>query len=280
MANRTPRELNELLLDELSFIVSRAGAAILAAQADSLTVRSKADQSPVTIADQASEDVIMEGIASLLPGVAIVSEEAVASCPPTHLPTTFVLVDPLDGTREFIAGRDEFTINVAMITDSSPRLGIVAAPARGLLWRGIQGRGAERLTLGAGTPLKAARERAAIHTRPWPVSGLTVAVSRSHLDGQTAALLARLPQAQRIVAGSAIKFCQIAEGHVDFYPRLSRTCEWDVAAGHAIVGAAGGIVLDPRGEALSYGRIATGLHVAGFMAWGDPSAPAASGLLG
>jgi len=279
MARRTPSELDESLLDELSFIVSRAGAAILAAQAGPLTVRSKADQSPVTMADQASEDVIAEGTASLLPGVAIVSEEAVASCPPSDLPGTFVLVDPLDGTREFIAGRDEFTINLAIVTDGSPRLGIVAAPARGLLWRGIQGRGAERLTLAVGTPVKEARERVAIYTRPWPSSGLTVAASRSHLDGQTAALLARLPQAQRIVAGSAIKFCQIAQGQADFYPRLSPTCEWDVGAGHAIVAAAGGLVLSPQGRALSYGHIASGLRVAGFMAWGDPSAPAASGLL-
>jgi 3'(2'), 5'-bisphosphate nucleotidase len=279
MANGTPRELNESLLDELSLVVSRAGAAILSAQAGSLRVRSKADQSPVTTADQASEHVIIEGIVSLLPGVAIVSEEAVASCPPAELPSTFVLVDPLDGTREFIAGRNEFTINLAIVSDGLPRLGIVAAPACGLLWRGIQGRGAERLTLAAGAALKTARERAPIHTRPWPVSGLTVAVSRSHLDGETAALLARLPQAQRIVAGSAIKFCQIAEGEVDFYPRLSPTCEWDVAAGHAIVGAAGGVVLSAQGQALSYGRVSTGLRVAGFTAWGDPSAPATSGLL-
>lgn len=222
----------------------------------------------------------MEGIARLLPGVAIVSEEAVANSPPAKLPDTFVLVDPLDGTREFIAGRDEFTINVAIVTAGSPKLGIVAAPARALLWRGIAGRGAERLLVVAGANPKAARECASVHTRPCPRSGLIVTVSRSHLDPQTAALLARLPLAERIVGGSALKFCQLAEGTADFYPRLSTTCEWDVAAGHAILAAAGGLVVTPKGNSLRYGRVETGLRIPAFMAWADPSAPRALGLFG
>jgi 3'(2'), 5'-bisphosphate nucleotidase len=272
IAKADPNALGPSLLDELSSIVSRAGAAILAIRAESLRVRAKADDSPVTAADQASEAVMMEGISRLLPGVSVVSEEAVAISPPTSLSDTFVLVDPLDGTRELIAGRDEFTINVAVVIDGSPRLGIVAAPARSLLWRGIEGRGAERLVLATGAPAKAARERTAIRTRPCSPSGLSVVVSRSHLDARTAALLTRLPVIERIACGSAVKFCQLAEGAADFYPRLSTTCEWDVAAGHAVLAAAGGLVVTPEGNPLAYGRVEAELRVPAFLAWGDPSA--------
>jgi 3'(2'), 5'-bisphosphate nucleotidase len=221
---------------------------------------------------------MMEGISRLLPGVSVVSEEAAVTSLPTSLSGTFVLVDPLDGTREFIAGRDEFTINVAVVTDGSPRLGIVAAPARSLLWRGIEGRGAERLVLATGAAAAAARERTPIHTRPCSPSGLSVVVSRSHLDPRTAALLARLPVIERIACGSAVKFCQLAEGVADFYPRLSTTCEWDVAAGHAVLAAAGGLLVTPEGNALAYGRTAAELRVPAFMAWGDPSAARTFGL--
>jgi 3'(2'), 5'-bisphosphate nucleotidase len=278
IADGDTRALNTQLLDELSSIVSAAGAAILAACAGSLEVRTKADHSPVTTADHASESVMLAGISRVLPGIPVVSEEAVASSPPSSLSGSFVLVDPLDGTRELIAGRDEFTVNVAVVIGGRPRLGIVAAPARGLLWRGIEGGGAERLLLAAGAPASAARERIAIHTRPCPRSGLVVAVSRSHLDPQTAALLARLPTAARIACGSAVKFCQLAEGAADVYPRLSATCEWDVAAGHAVLAAAGGMLITPEGGALTYGRIAAGFCVPAFVAWGDPCAPAALGL--
>jgi 3'(2'), 5'-bisphosphate nucleotidase len=278
IASGDTRASNTRLLDELSCVVSAASAAILEARAGSLAVRAKADHSPVTAADHASEAVIIEGISRALPGVSIVSEEAVTGSPPPPLSGSFVLVDPLDGTRELLAGRDEFTVNVAVVSSGRPWLGIVAAPAQGLLWRGIEGGGAERLLLAAGAPAGAARERTAIHTRPCPRAGLIAAVSRSHLDSQTAALLARLPTAQRIACGSALKFCQLAEGAADVYPRLSTTCEWDVAAGHAILVAAGGTLITPEGGALTYGRIAARFRIPGFMAWGDPSAPAALGL--
>jgi 3'(2'), 5'-bisphosphate nucleotidase len=268
------------LLDELSSIVSAAGAAVLAARAGSLAARAKADHSPVTAADDASEAVLIEGMSRLLPGLSVVSEEAVAGSPPASLSESFVLVDPLDGTRELLAGRDEFTINVAIVNGGRAWLGIVAAPTRGLLWRGIEGGGAERLLLAAGIPASAARERTAIHTRTCPRNGLIAAVSRSHLDAQTAAWLTRLPTAQRVACGSAVKFCQLAEGAADVYPRLSTTCEWDIAAGHAILAAAGGMLVTPEGGAMTYGRIEAGFRVPGFMAWGDPCAPAALGLSG
>jgi 3'(2'), 5'-bisphosphate nucleotidase len=266
------------LLDALTTIVSDAGAAILAARAGSLDARSKADHSPVTAADHAAEAVILAGLARVLPGVTVVSEEAAACALPAGLPDTFILVDPLDGTRELLAGRGEFTVNVAIVSKGRPQLGLVGAPAQGLIWRGIEGQGAERLKLPAGAPASSARERTAIRTRPCPPSGLIVAVSRSHLDAGTEALLARLPVGERLTCGSAVKFCQLAEGAADLYPRLSPTCEWDVAAGHAVLTAAGGAVTRPDGSKLNYGGVAQDFRIPAFVAWGDPSAAARLGV--
>jgi 3'(2'), 5'-bisphosphate nucleotidase len=265
---------DDRLLDELTTVVSAAGAAILVTRSGSLDTRIKPDLTPVTACDHAAEAVILEGVARLLPGICIVSEEAASRALPQRIPDSFVLVDPLDGTRELIAGRDEFTINVAIIAGGRPRLGIVAAPAQALLWRGIEGRGAERLRLSPGAPANAAQARTPIRTRPSPRSGLVAAVSRSHLDPQTQAYLARLPISERRACGSAVKFCQVAEGSADVYARLSPTCEWDVAAGHAVLAAAGGMVNTPEGAPMSYGRMAENFRVPAFIAWGDPSAAA------
>jgi 3'(2'), 5'-bisphosphate nucleotidase len=262
---------DDRLLDELTTVVSAAGAAILVTRSGSLDTRTKPDLTPVTACDHAAEAVILEGVARLLPGICIVSEEAASRALPQHIPDSFVLVDPLDGTRELIAGRDEFTINVAIIAGGRPRLGIVAAPAQALLWRGIEGRGAERLRLSPGAPASAAQARSPIRTRPSPRSALVAAVSRSHLDPKTQAYLARLPVSERRVCGSAVKFCQVAEGSADVYARLSPTCEWDVAAGHAVLAAAGGMVNTPEGAPMSYGRMAANFRVPAFIAWGDPS---------
>src|SRR5258708_18462642 len=240
------------LLDELTTIVSAAAAAILAARGGSLEVRARADLPPVTAADHAAEALILEGLARLLPAMCVVSEEAAGRAPPDRIPGTVVLVDPLDGTRELLAGRDEFTINLALVSGGSPRLGIIAAPAWGVLWRGIVGRGAERLRLAPGAPASGAHERSAIRSRPSPRSGLVAVVSRSHLEPQTQALLARLPIADRRACGSAVKFGQIAAGSADGYPRLSATCGWAGAARHAVVSAAGGAAGPPqRGPVIS-----------------------------
>jgi 3'(2'), 5'-bisphosphate nucleotidase len=265
---------DDRLLDELTTVVSAAGAAILATRSGSLDTRAKPDLTPVTACDHAAEAVILEALARLLPGTCIVSEEAVGRALPQRIPDSFVLVDPLDGTRELVAGRDEFTINLAIVGDGRPRLGIVAAPAHGLLWRGLEGRGAERLRLSPGAPASAAQARSPIRTRPAPPSGLIAAISRSHLDPQTQAYLARLPIGERHPCGSAVKFCQVAEGCADVYARLSPTCEWDVAAGHAVLAAAGGVVNTPEGAPVSYGRMAEKFGVPAFIAWGDPSAAA------
>jgi 3'(2'), 5'-bisphosphate nucleotidase len=265
---------DDRLLEELTTIVSGAAAAILATRSGSLDTRTKADLTPVTACDHAAEAVILEGVARLLPGMCIVSEEAASRALPQHIPDSFILVDPLDGTRELIAGRDEFTINVAIVAGGRPRLGIVAAPAQALLWRGIEGHGAERLRLSPGAPASAAQARSPIRTRSPPRSGLVAAVSRSHLDPNTEAYLARLPIGERRTCGSAVKFCQVAEGSADVYARLSTTCEWDVAAGHAVLAAAGGMVNTPEGPPLSYGRVTENFRVPAFIAWGDPDAAA------
>ena len=261
------------LLDDLTTIVSAAAAAILAARACPLDPRTKSDHSPVTAADEAAEAVILDGLARVLPGIPVVSEEAAGRMPPAYLGDQFILVDPLDGTRELLAGRDEFTVNVAIVSGGRPVLGIVAAPALGLVWRGQIGR-AERLRLAPGTHADTAHEQIEIRTRPWPATGLIAAASRSHLDGETQAFLARLPVAETLNCGSAVKFCQVAEGAADIYPRFGTTCEWDVAAGHAVLAAAGGSVTTPEGTPLPYGRIAERFRVPGFIAWGDPSAAA------
>ncbi len=259
------------ILDELTTIVSAAAAAILAVRAGPLDTRTKPDLTPVTAADHAAEAVILDGLARVLPGVPVVSEEAAGQAPPAKLADTFILVDPLDGTREFIAGHDEFTVNVAIVAGGRPLLGIVAAPALGLLWRGAEGGPAERLRLKPGAPANAAQERSAIRTRTWPSAGLVAAVSRSHLDARTQVFLARLPRVDQIVSGSAIKFCRVAEGAADLYPRLAPTCEWDVAAGHAVLAAAGGTVTTPEGAPLRYGGLAENFRIPAFIAWGDPS---------
>jgi len=257
------------LLEELTALVSAAALAIQRTQASLGTPQLKADHSPVTAADFAAQSVILDGLARLLPGVPVVSEEALPA-EQAALGPYFVLVDPLDGTKEFLAGRDEFTINVAIIADGVPVLGVLYAPARQVLWRGIVGRLAERLVLppGAG-PGQAPRMPIRTRARPARLCALT---SRSHLDRDTEAFLAAMPVAERIACGSALKFGLIAEGAADVYPRLAPTSQWDIAAGHAVVTAAGGVVLAPDGKPLSYGRGKQGFRVRAFIAWGDPAA--------
>ena len=263
------RDAAAALIEPLTDIVIRAGAAILAVNRSAMKVDGKTDGSPVTEADLAADLVIAEGLARVVPDIPSLSEERAAQA---ALPYqgSFFLIDPLDGTKEFVAGRNEFTVNLALVTDGTPLLGIVGAPALGLIWRGIVGHGAERLTMRDG----AAPRVEPIHTRPCPPRGApwTVAVSRSHGDERTEAFIAARSGAVRAVLGSAVKFGRVAEGGVDIYPRLSPTCEWDVAAGHAVVTAAGGRITDSKGAALQFGLGAADFIVPEFIAWGDSSA--------
>jgi 3'(2'), 5'-bisphosphate nucleotidase len=257
------------LMEPLTDLVLRAGAAILAVDRRAMSIEDKADGSPVTEADLAADRVIGEGLAQLIADVPTLSEERAH---PASLPYrgSFFLIDPLDGTKEFLAGRSEFTINLALVTNGTPLLGIIGAPALGLVWRGLVGRGAERLRT-EGTSTKMVEP---IHTRPLPKRGepWIAAVSRSHGDARSEAFIASRPGAVRERLGSAVKFGRLAEGAADIYPRLAPTSEWDVAAGHAVVTAAGGKLTDARGANLRYGEGRDGFIIPEFIAWGDPAA--------
>jgi 3'(2'), 5'-bisphosphate nucleotidase len=258
------------LVDALTDIASQAGAAIMRVRKAGSVVRTKADASPVTEADDAAEAIILDGLARTLPGVTVVSEEAASRGDLPHLPDTFILVDPLDGTREFIDGRDEFTVNIAVVHHGRPLTGIVGAPALETIWRGAAGTGSERLRVRPGAATRDAAERVALHTRAHQDGPWRAVVSRSHLDPATEQWLTRFPAITRMDCGSSVKFCRIAEGKADVYPRLGTTSEWDIAAGDAVLSAAGGVVLSTDGRPVRYGQIALNLKVPAFVAWGDP----------
>ena len=257
------------LIAPLTDLVVKAGRAILGVNRRAMTIEGKLDGSPVTEADLVADRIIAEGLAQIAPDLPALSEERVqAPKPPSG--GSFFLVDPLDGTKEFVAGRTEYTVNVALVTDGVPLLGIIGAPAMGWLWRGLVGRGAERLRLSeasVGTPEP-------IHTRSLPKRGepWVAAVSRSHSDPGTEAFIDARPGAVRVTLGSAVKFGRLAEGAADIYPRLGPTSEWDVAAGCAVVTAAGGKVTDAEGRPLRFGERTDSFIVPNFIAWGDPSA--------
>jgi 3'(2'), 5'-bisphosphate nucleotidase len=236
-------------------------------------VHRKRDGSPVTEADLAAEAAIRQDLARVAPALPFVSEEQAEHEAP-RLGSgggSYALVDPLDGTREFVAGSDEYAINIAIMTDGRPILGIVVAPALGLLWRGIVGQGAERIAFATDGGLSPPQP---IHCRKPPPQDWVVVVSRSHLDARTQAYLADLPGARTMACGSAIKFGHVAEGSADLYPRLGPVRDWDAAAGHALVEAAGGRVATPEGRPLRYGTAER--VIPGFIASGNPAAPPAS----
>jgi 3'(2'), 5'-bisphosphate nucleotidase len=264
------------LIDPLTELVARAGAAILAVNRKAMGVADKGDGSPVTDADLAADRLIAEGLARLAPDLPVLSEERAHATKPPYR-GSFFLVDPLDGTKEFIAGRSEFTVNLALIVAGTPLVGIIGAPALGVVWRGLVGRGAERLQVEQESGKTGAVDIGAaepIHTRAMPPPGTpwVAAVSRSHADARSESFIKSRPNAVRLQLGSAVKFGRLAEGTVDIYPRLAPTSEWDVAAGHALVTAAGGKVTDLNGGALRFGQQEDGFVVPGFLAWGDPAA--------
>jgi 3'(2'), 5'-bisphosphate nucleotidase len=258
------------LMGPLTELVALAGSAILKVDRTQMQICGKADGSPVTEADLAADRIITEGLARLAPDIPALSEERVA--PESGCPTAFFLIDPLDGTKEFVAGRNEFTVNLALVVDGTPLLGIIGAPALGLIWRGLVGQGAERLVTGHGGYGSGPAQP--IRTRPFPSPGKPwiAAVSRSHGDAATEAFIDARPGAIRERLGSAIKLAKVAEGEVDIYPRLAPTSEWDIAAGHAIVTAAGGKVTDAAGGELRFGQGSKDCIVPAFIAWGDPTA--------
>jgi 3'(2'), 5'-bisphosphate nucleotidase len=234
-----------LLIDELAEAAREAGGAILEVVRRGFEIESKQDTSPVTEADRAAELIILAALARAAPGIPVIAEEEVAAGRiPAH-DDTYFLVDPLDGTKEFIRGGDDYTVNIGLIERGTPKLGVVFAPATGRLHGGCVGEGAW---------LDEGQGRVAIATRPR--GELTTAVaSKSHLNQATIDYLeAAVGNCGYVSVGSSLKFCIIAEGKADIYPRAAPTSEWDTAAGHAVLLAAGGLVDGPGGEPLAYGK--------------------------
>lgn len=248
------------LVLEIEAVARVAGAAIMQVYATDFSVRGKADDSPVTAADEQAEALILGALRRLTPGIPIVSEEASAAGRTPQVAGRFWLVDPLDGTKEFIRRNGEFTVNIALIEHGAPTLGVVFAPALGRLFSGVTGGGAV---------LEDAAGRRSIVTRPVPSEGLTVVSSRSHGDASalTGFLNGRVVAANR-TAGSSLKFCLLAAGEADLYPRLGRTMEWDTAAGDGVLRASGGRVLTLDGQPLRYGK--AGFENPHFVAEGQP----------
>jgi 3'(2'), 5'-bisphosphate nucleotidase len=246
-----------------------AGAAVMDVFSRSrIEARFKSDDSPVTEADERAEKILLDRLQSRLPELPVIAEESVArGVRPPH-GERFLLVDPLDGTREFLAHRPEFTINIGYIDEGEPRVGAVYAPALGQIW--FAGATAFFVAVAPGARLPARESWRPIRTRRSPQDGLTALVSRSHLDPETQAFLARKNVKQCIDAGSSLKFCRIAEGSADIYPRFGPTMEWDTAAGDAVLRAAGGIVLTPEGAPFLYGKTAQDYRNGPFIAYGDP----------
>jgi 3'(2'), 5'-bisphosphate nucleotidase len=241
------------LIEALLPAAVAAGRATLEIYRTGFTFSEKADRSPVTAADHASEKVILEHLARIAPAVPVVAEEAVAGGSLPRVGDEFFLVDPLDGTKEFIHRRGDFTVNIALIRRRMPAIGIVYAPVSGALYAGNVAAGrAFRCSHPADAPKAGPRE--VLRVRPVPAAGVTAVVSRSHSTPDTDAYLQHYTISDRVSVGSSLKFCLVAAGEADLYPRLGATMEWDTAAGHAVLAAAGGKVLAPGGEPLAYGK--------------------------
>ena len=253
------------LLLSVAALVAEAGHDIVRITASDFATRKKADDSPVTDADEAAEAIITRGLEKLMPGVPVIAEEAAARSAPPIPRNAYWLVDPIDGTREMLAGHDEFTVNVAFVEDHTPVLGVIYAPKRGVLYAGA-GNVAWRAPLAAGAELERRRARP-IRVRPRP-QRLVALVSRSHFDAASESYLFRMPVAEKLLVGSSLKFALLAEGTADIYARIARINEWDIAAGHALLAAAGGSITTPDGGVLAYGMNERGFLVDGFVAWG------------
>lgn len=248
------------LRDAVVALARAAAAEILAVYDGEFAVSHKDDRSPLTAADLASHRCIVAGLGALTPDIPVLSEESSGlDIARRREWTTLWLVDPLDGTREFIKRNGEFTVNIALVEDGVATFGVIQQPVSGLLWHGGLGGGAFR---------REGNEDIAIRVRAPATTPLRVAASRSHRDPRTQALLEALPDSEVVGCGSSLKFCRIAEGGIDLYPRFGPTSEWDTAAGQAILEAAGGAVLDPRGRPLRYNQRDTLLN-GDFLAFGD-----------
>lgn len=272
--HRTPPTVSPKDRDELAhlfgdLVVSAGALAMDVLARPDVESRLKDDKSPVTEADERVEEYLMAALARDLPGVPIIAEEAAARGESVTHGEAFLLIDPIDGTREFLKRSPEFTVNLALIVGGAPVAGAISAPAGAKVWFG--GGDSFMADAAPGGALPASQAWRRLRTRKPPVAGMTALLSKSHLDARTEAFVARLPIVERLSVGSSLKFCAVAEGRADVYPRFGPTMEWDTAAGDAILRAAGGVVLDPSGAPLRYNKSREKYLNGPFIAWGDPA---------
>jgi 3'(2'), 5'-bisphosphate nucleotidase len=255
-----PQSIRELL-----GIAQSAAREVMAVYASNFAVSAKTDLSPVTEADARAEKVILAGLATAFPGIPVLAEEQASNGALPELGERFFLVDPLDGTKEFISRNGEFTINIALCEKGEVTEGVVYAPAIEKIYWGKRGLGAASATLPVSQPLSLATWQKA-SVRQKPADCLTVVASRSHMDKDTEAYLEAIPAKTLVSAGSSLKFCLVASGLADIYPRFGRTMEWDTAAGQAVLEAAGGKVETRDGKPLTYGKASRGYDNPAFIA--------------
>lgn len=245
-----PDRTDEAILALFEDLALTAGRAIMEVYESGFVADTKADSSPVTEADRAAERIILSGLRKRLDGVVCVAEEEVSGgTVPGDLGAEFILIDPLDGTKEFVGRKSDFTVNIAMVRSGAPVIGVVFAPARSAIYSGRPGR-ASRATVSADYRIE---ERVPIAVRAAARPPRIVA-SRSHRTAETDAFIARFPDAETVSVGSSLKFCLVAGGEADLYPRFGRTMEWDTAAGDAVLRAAGGTTCLVDGGAFAYGK--------------------------
>jgi 3'(2'), 5'-bisphosphate nucleotidase len=259
------------VLDRIEPLALEAGRRIMDVFAAGFRVDAKADASPVTIADRDAEAIILRGLAEAFPTIPCIAEEEACAGRLAIIGDVFFLVDPLDGTREFVNRATDFTVNIALIRNGVPVLGVVYAPALGELYRGA-GSEAERALVDGDFRVV---ERRPIHVRAQAGVPRVVA-SRSHATPETAAFVSAIQPVELVSVGSSLKFCRIACGEADIYPRFGPTMQWDTAAGDAVLRAAGGCTIDVEGRPLAYGSRGEGIAAFAspwFIATGALTAP-------
>ncbi|UTA54028.1 3'(2'),5'-bisphosphate nucleotidase CysQ [Lysobacter soli] len=261
----SPVHLDAAIREDVIALAHDAASAILGIYDSEFAVQHKDDDSPLTAADLAAHRCIVDGLARITPEIPVLSEESAHEVPTATRRQwqRLWLVDPLDGTREFVKRNGEFTVNIALIVDGVAVWGVVQAPVTGELWHGAADIGAFR---------RQGSIETAIRVRAPATAPLRVAASRSHRDSRTQAFIDRMGETEPVGLGSSLKFCKLAEGTLDVYPRFGPTSEWDTAAGQCVLEGAGGAVLDPQGRAFRYNqreRILNG----DFIGLGDVALP-------
>jgi 3'(2'), 5'-bisphosphate nucleotidase len=246
-------------------LAQAAAREIMMVYASDFAVKSKADLSPVTEADALAEKVILKGLHELWPDIPVLAEEAASAGHIPVLGNRFFLVDPLDGTKEFTSRNGEFTVNIALVENGRAMMGVVYAPAIDQIYWGEAGKSAGFAACGLNDSLSQTIWQE-VKTRNTPTDGLTVVASRSHMDAATADYLKSCDVKTLTSAGSSLKFCLIAKGEADLYPRFGRTMEWDTGAGQAVLEAAGGKVCNEDGTPLTYGKSHRGFDNPAFIA--------------